>query len=78
MAVGYGWRGIIGVLTPQANTTWSLSSLSWCHLAVTIAARMVSTAARRDIRLLHYFATKLRATRQRLLVGDRHSLHGGK
>ena len=57
MAVEYAWRGIIGVLTPQANTTVEPEfSILVPPGVVTIAARMVSTAPQMDARLRDYFA----------------------
>ncbi len=55
MAVAYGPRGLIGVLTPQANTTVEPEfAILLPHGVASIAARMVSAAPAMEARLVAY------------------------
>ena len=56
MAVEYGWRGLVGVLTPQANTTVEPEfAILFPPGVAAINARMTSAAPAMEARLLAYF-----------------------
>ena len=58
MAVEYGWRGLVGTLTPQANTTVEPEfAVLFPPGVATINARMVSGAPDMEARLQDYFDT---------------------
>lgn len=65
MSLEYAPRGLVGLLTPQANTTVEpefsiLMPAGFAHLN----ARLVSPAATIEARLLHYFAVAATTARQ--------------
>jgi maleate cis-trans isomerase len=58
MAVEYAWRGLVGLLTPQANTTVEPEFAILLPPGVaTVNARMVSGASTLNYRLRDYFST---------------------
>lgn len=58
MAVEYARRGLVGVLTPQANTTVEPEfAILWPPGVAMVNARLVSAAPRMEDRLRDYFAS---------------------
>lgn len=56
MALEYAWRGLVGVLTPQANTTVEPEfGILWPPGVAMLNARMLSTKGDMEARLVEYF-----------------------
>jgi maleate isomerase len=65
MAIAYAPRGLVGMLTPQANTTVEPEfNLLWPPSVAMVNARLVSDQSAMSARLVDYFANYAAALRQ--------------
>ena len=79
MSLEYASRGLVGMLTPQANTTVEPEfNLLWPPRVAMINARLMSDKPTMDARLVDYFANyggALQSVRQRAAEGRGRRLH---